>query len=434
MLMPGNGYNKRDKIQAKPDKTEHKTESVEKSKTGRAFIDVFEGELTLCVGKEAITFNLNQTSRYSANYNDMTANHIDVIDMACEEYSQEVLGFSDVIASGNPTPYYDPIVSTTSPTLTPFENSDFLFEEVDAFLSIEDDPTSPEELKICEAKTNKSSIDEPPEVELKDLPSHLENAFLEGHNKLPVIIVKNLSVEEKTALITVLKSHKRAITWKLSDIKGIDPEFCTHKILMEEDFEPAVQHQRRVNLKIHNVIKQEVLKLLDAGLKYPISDSPWPSTLRNQYYCFLDGFSRYFQIPINPKDQEKNTFTCPHGMFAYLRMPFGLCNAPGTFQRKPLTFLRLATMDPLGETMAQITQPRRFGTPRAIISDRGTHFCNDQFAKVMLKFGVSHRLATSYHPQTSGHVEVSIRGLKRILKRTVGKTHASWSDKLDDAL
>nr|GEY80943.1 reverse transcriptase domain-containing protein [Tanacetum cinerariifolium] len=144
MLMPGNGYNKRDKIQAKPDKTEHKTESVEKSKTGRAFIDVFEGELTLCVGKEAITFNLNQTSRYSANYNDMTANHIDVIDMACEEYSQEVLGFSDVIASGNPTPYYDPIVSTTSPTLTPFENSDFLFEEVDAFLSIEDDPTSPE--------------------------------------------------------------------------------------------------------------------------------------------------------------------------------------------------------------------------------------------------------------------------------------------------
>nr|GEY82567.1 reverse transcriptase domain-containing protein [Tanacetum cinerariifolium] len=84
-------------------------------------------------------------------------------------------------------------------------------------------------------------------------------------------------MEEKTALITVLKSHKRAIAWKLSDIKGIDPEFCTHKILMEEDFEPAVQHQRRVNPKIHDVIKQEVLKLLDAGLIYPISDSPWVS-------------------------------------------------------------------------------------------------------------------------------------------------------------
>nr|GFD43301.1 reverse transcriptase domain-containing protein [Tanacetum cinerariifolium] len=106
-------------------------------------IDVFERELTLRVGKEAVTFNLNQTSRYSVNYNDMTANQIDVIDMACEEYSQEVLSFFDVIASGNPTPYYDLIVSTTSPTLTPFENNDFLLEEVDAFLAIEDDPTSP---------------------------------------------------------------------------------------------------------------------------------------------------------------------------------------------------------------------------------------------------------------------------------------------------
>nr|GEY99598.1 reverse transcriptase domain-containing protein [Tanacetum cinerariifolium] len=113
-------------------------------KTGRALIDVFEGELTLCVGKEAITFNLDQTSRYSANYSDMTAKRIDVIDMACEEYSQEVLGFSDVIESGNPTPYYYPIVSTTSLTLTQFGNSDFLFEEVDAFLALDDDPTSPE--------------------------------------------------------------------------------------------------------------------------------------------------------------------------------------------------------------------------------------------------------------------------------------------------
>nr|GEY04103.1 reverse transcriptase domain-containing protein [Tanacetum cinerariifolium] len=82
---------------------------------------------------------------------------------------------------------------------------------------------------------------------------------------------------QKTTLITVLKSHKRAIAWKLFDIKGIDPEFCTHKVLMEEDFEPAVQHQRRINLKIHDFIKQEVLKLLDAGLIYPISESPWVS-------------------------------------------------------------------------------------------------------------------------------------------------------------
>ncbi|GJZ28336.1 hypothetical protein Tco_0572983, partial [Tanacetum coccineum] len=113
--------------------------------TGRALIDVYKGELTLRVGKEAVTFNLDQTLRYSSNYDDMTANRINVIEMACEEYSQEVLGFSDLIASSNPTPYYDPIVSTSSPTLTPFGDCDFLLlEEADAFLALEDDPTSPD--------------------------------------------------------------------------------------------------------------------------------------------------------------------------------------------------------------------------------------------------------------------------------------------------
>nr|GEW05791.1 reverse transcriptase domain-containing protein [Tanacetum cinerariifolium] len=309
-------------------------------KTEKDLIDAYEGELTLRVGKEV-----------------------------------EGLGFSDVITSGNPTPYYDPIISTSSPTLIPFEDSDFLLEEVDAFLSLEailnDDPSLPpptqgkylpqlqKELKICKAKNDKSSINEPPEVELKDLPPHLEYAFLEGDDKFPVIIAKDLSVEEKTTPIKVLKSHNQAIAWKLSDIKGINPEFCTHKILMEDEFKPAVQHQRMVNPKIHDVIKKEVEKLLDIGLIYQISDSPWRVCIdyrklneatrkdhfplpfmdqmlerlaRNEYYCFLDGFSGYFQIPIDPKDQEKTTFTCPYGSFVYHRMPFGLCNAPGTFQ------------------------------------------------------------------------------------------------------
>ncbi|GJT71901.1 reverse transcriptase domain-containing protein [Tanacetum coccineum] len=261
-------------------------------KTSHALIDVYEGEITLRVGKEAITFNLDQTSRYTADYNHMTVNKIDVIDMACDEYSQEVLGFSNVIASGNPTPYFEPIVSTASPTLTPFGDSDFLlFEEADSFLALEDDPTSSEvdptyqdpegDILLLEAilntKTVESSVDEPPEVELKELPPHLEYAFLEGDNKLPVIIAKDLKDEEKAALLKVLKSHKRAIAWKLSDIKGVSPEFCTHKILMEEDYEPSVQSQRRVNPKIYDVIKKEVEKLLDAGLIYPISDSPWVS-------------------------------------------------------------------------------------------------------------------------------------------------------------
>nr|GEV81181.1 reverse transcriptase domain-containing protein [Tanacetum cinerariifolium] len=226
-------------------------------KTGKALIDVFEGELTLRVGKEAITFNLDQTSRYSANYNDMTTKRIDVIDVAYEPTSSEFY-----------QPYLDP------------ERDILLLEE---FLN--DDPSPPpyqgnympevrKELKICEAHSEKSSVYEPHVAELKELPPHLEYEFLEGDDKLPVIIAKDLSVEEKTALITILKSHKRAIAWKLSDIKGINPEFYTHKNLMEEDFELAVQHQRR----------------------------------------------------------EKTTFTCPYGTFAYRRMPFGLCNALGTFQ------------------------------------------------------------------------------------------------------
>nr|GEW25219.1 reverse transcriptase domain-containing protein [Tanacetum cinerariifolium] len=224
------------------------------------------------------------------------------------------------------------------------------------------------------------------------LPPHLEYAFLEGDDKFPIIIAKDLKDEEETALIKVLKSHKQALAWQLSDIKGINLEFFTHKILMEDDFKPAVEHQRRVNPKIHEVIKKEVLKLLDAGLIYPISDSPWVSPVQcvpkkggftiveneqneliptrlvtgwrvcidyrklndathkdyfplpfmdqmlerlagNKYYYFLDGFSGYFQIPIDPQDQEKATFTYPYGTFAYCRMPFGLCNAPDTFQR-----------------------------------------------------------------------------------------------------
>ncbi|GKD04276.1 reverse transcriptase domain-containing protein, partial [Tanacetum coccineum] len=325
--------------------------------------------------------------------------------------------------SGSPTLTPDPMVESLSPSLTPFGDSNFLLEETDAFLSLDDsiplgiddgtyysegdilflerllndDPTPdlpPIPYPVClinDAKNIRSSIDDPTDLDLKDLPSHLEYAFLEGTSKLPVIIAKDLKREQKEQLLKVLKSHKRAIAWKISDIRGINPNFCTHKILMEDDFKSAVQHQRRVNPKIHEVIKAEVIKLLDAGLIYPISDSPWVSPihvvpkkggmtvitnenneliptrlvmgwrvcidyrklndttrkdhfplpfmdqmlerLAGQLYCFLDGFSGYFQILIDPQDQEKTTFTCPYGTFAYRRMPFGLCNAPGTFQR-----------------------------------------------------------------------------------------------------
>nr|GEX17537.1 reverse transcriptase domain-containing protein [Tanacetum cinerariifolium] len=216
-------------------------------KNGLALIDIYEVELTLYVGNKSITFNLDQTSRYSANFDAMSVNRIDLIDVACDDYSQEVLGF---FVSGNPTPSIEPIVSTSSPTPTPFGDSDFLLEETDAFLAtndepisskindsyydsegdillleefLNDDPSSPpltlQEIKVVKPNNKKSSIDEPPVVKLKDLPPHLEYAFLEGDDKLPVIIAKDLKDEEKNALIKVLKSHKQALAWKLSDIK-----------------------------------------------------------------------------------------------------------------------------------------------------------------------------------------------------------------------
>nr|GEZ09293.1 reverse transcriptase domain-containing protein [Tanacetum cinerariifolium] len=598
-------------------------------KTERALIGIFEGELTIRVGKEAITFNLDQTFRYSADYSYMTAKRIDVIDMACEEYSQEVL------------------------------EGDIL--HLEAFLN--DDPSSPplnhrnylpevrRELKICEAKTDKSSVDEPPVVELKALPPYLEYAFLEGDDKLPVIIAKDLSVEEKTALITVLKSHKRAIAWKLSDIK--------------------VQHQRRVNPKIHDVIKQEVIKLLDAGLIYPISDSPWVSPVhcvpkkggitvvenedngdfaieavlgkcqdkhfrpihyasktmteaKSKYtttekemlamvyafqkfrsylilnksivytdhsalkYLFVkkdskarllrwvlllqeftfkvvdtkgaknlaaDHLSRLEnpqQNVLDPKEINesfpletlnlvstrgnqstpwfadfanyhtgnfivKGMSMCvagqeaidilkachsgptggPHGPNYTTRKVFDsgfywptiyrdaqnfvkncdVCQRQGKITQKdempqnsiqvceifevwgidfmgPFSSSRgnkyiLVAVEYLSKWVEVKALPTndarvvckflknlfaRFGTPRAIISDWGTHFCNDQFTKVMQKYGVSHYLSIVYHPQTSGQVKVSNRGLKCILERAVGENRTSWSDKLDDAL
>nr|GEX05219.1 hypothetical protein [Tanacetum cinerariifolium] len=179
----------------------------------------------------------------------------------------------------SPTPNDDPIISTTSPTLTPFGDNDFLlFEEADAFLGLEDDPNSPKinpfyydlegDILLLEAILNSEPL--PLLPTMNNICLHTRK----NSSKLPVIIAKELGDEEKSALIKVLKSHKRAIAWKLSVIQGINLEFCTHKILIEEDYKPAVQHQRRVNPKIHDVIKKEVEKLLDAGLIYLISDSP----------------------------------------------------------------------------------------------------------------------------------------------------------------
>ncbi|GKF11860.1 DNA-directed DNA polymerase, partial [Tanacetum coccineum] len=221
-------------------------------------------------------------------------------------------------------------------------------------------PVEVEREHLYAASANKIDEKKP---ELKYLPHHLEYAYLHGDKSFPVIISSELSEKEKISLLQVLEKRKGAIAWKMSDIKGINPSYCTHKILMEDGFKPVIQPQRRLNLKVQDVVKNEIVKLLDSGLIYPILDSSWVSPIYvvpkkggmtvvlndnnelipsrtmlerlcgNEYYCLLDGFSRFFQILIAPEDQEKTTFTCPYGTFAYRRMPFGLCSAPATFQR-----------------------------------------------------------------------------------------------------
>nr|GFB34816.1 reverse transcriptase domain-containing protein [Tanacetum cinerariifolium] len=239
----------------------------------------------------------------------------------CEEYSQEVLGFS---VSGNPTPSTEPIVSTSSPTITPSGDSDFLFEETDAFLAIDDEPISseiddsyydsegdilfleeflnddpssprlpPQELKLVEPNNEKSSIDEPPMVELKDLPPHLEYAFLEGDDKLPIITAKDLKDVEKTALIKVLKSHKQALA-----CPWVSPVHCVPK---KGGF-TVVENEEHELIPTRLVTGWRVCidyrKLNDATRKdhflLPFMDQMLERLAGNEYYCFLDGFSGYF--------------------------------------------------------------------------------------------------------------------------------------------
>ncbi|CAN6566330.1 unnamed protein product [Malus baccata var. baccata] len=242
--------------------------------------------------------------------------------------------------------------------------------------------------------TNKllPSIIQAPILELKPLPSHLKYIFLGENETLPAIISSSLTAQDEEKLLRVLKEFKSALGWTLADIKGISPTTCMHHIFLEEGAKPTREAQRRLNPPMMEVVKKEIIKLLDCGVIYPISNSRWVSpvqcvpkksgvtvvanaenelvpqriqtgwrvcidyrklnaTTRKDhfplpfidqmlerlagyaFYCFLDGYSGYNQIVIAPEDQEKTTFTCPFGTFAYRRMPFGLCNAPATFQR-----------------------------------------------------------------------------------------------------
>ncbi|GJT03919.1 reverse transcriptase domain-containing protein [Tanacetum coccineum] len=241
-------------------------------RTAHALVDVYCEKLTLRVGDEKLVFNVESTLKYPRKHGDESIHKIDILDITCEDHFHEVLNVQKSInpMSGSSTPSSDPVVASLSPSLTPFGDSDFILKEIDTFLAFNDLISSDIDDKkfdmegdirlintllnndisndlppplpvyeINETEKIKTSIDDPPNLELKDLPPHLEYAFLEGTSKLPIIIAKDLKREEKEQLLKVLKSHKRAIAWKISNIWGIDPNFCTHKILMENDFKPA---------------------------------------------------------------------------------------------------------------------------------------------------------------------------------------------------
>jgi hypothetical protein len=233
---------------------------------------------------------------------------------------------------------------------------------------------------------------EAPKLELKPLPVELKYAFLGQEETFPVVISSKLNDEQESKLLKILRMHKGAIGWTIADIKGISPLICTHRIYLEDNAKPSREIQHRLNPNMKEVVWAEVLMLLDVGIIDPISDSKWMSptqvvpkkfgvtvvkneyneliptrvttgwrvcidyrklnsvtrkdhfplpfmdqilerVARHEYYCFLDGYSGYNQIEIALEDQEKTTFTCPFGTFAYRRMPFGLCNALATFQR-----------------------------------------------------------------------------------------------------
>nr|GEZ62393.1 hypothetical protein [Tanacetum cinerariifolium] len=391
----------------------------------------------------------------------------------------EVMGFTDDVSIEVSSPIHEPIVSSSLQNLTPFDASNFLLlEEADAFIAIDDEPISsnidatyynpkgdilileallnndPEplsnqkvffptlhkDLKVIEPKTQ-SEKDEPPEVKLKELPPHLEYAFLGNNGEWPVIIAKHLSPNEKTNLINVLKNQKKAISWKLMDIKGIDPEFYSHKILLEEEHSPKPLgeshslcaeegwHDRHKNDENELVPTRlisswrvciDYRKLNEAKRKdhfpFPFMDQMLERLAGNEYYsgkeaidilnaCHSRPTRGYYGASYTAKKVFDTGFYWP----SIYKDAFELVKHCDSCQRQ-------------GKVSQRDEKPQNFIQICEIFDVWGIEF--------MGPFPSS----KAYHPQTSGQVEVTNRGLKRILERTVGENRALWSDKLEDAL
>ncbi|CAN6695191.1 unnamed protein product [Malus baccata var. baccata] len=339
-------------------------------KTARTKMDVFKWTLTMEFDGEIINFNISEAMKFPKD--DHSCFSIDVLDELAHDYL-------DMLED-------DPLETTIAQGLGMKPNLAVPKEEhaklVAAFESLPQHrgkPSNPIPIPIS-TNTLLPSVIQAPVLELKPLSDHLKYVFLGDEETLPVIVSSSLTALEDEKLIRVLKEHKTAIGWTLADIKGISPTTCMHRIFLEEGAKPTREAQRRLNPPMMEVVKNEIIKLLDCGVIYPISDSRWVSpvqvvpkksgvtvvknaeeelvptriqtgwrvcidyrklnnTTRNDHFPLpfidqmLERLAGYNQIVIAPEDQEKTTFTCPFGTFAYRRMPFGLCNAPATFQR-----------------------------------------------------------------------------------------------------
>ncbi|KAI5313264.1 hypothetical protein L3X38_042438 [Prunus dulcis] len=302
--------------------------------TAKTIIDVKNGLLTMTVLGETVQFKVFESLSHPSSSIDCCS--IDVLD--------SLVFTKFLLAQSN-----DPLQYVLSQSQNDFDE-EVLMEMVAALEALKPYPSifSPliEPLEPSTTHLIPSNV-KPPKLELKPLPSHLKYAYLVEFETLPVIIASDLTPLEEEKLIRVLKEFKSAIGWSIADIKGISATMCMHRILLEEAAKPTREPQRRLTSHLKEVVRAEVLKLLDVGIIYPISDSKWVTAIhvvpkrigitvvKNEHKELVQTrpAASYNQIAIALEDQEKTTFTCPFGTFAYRRMPFGLCNAPTTFQR-----------------------------------------------------------------------------------------------------
>ncbi|XP_076952082.1 uncharacterized protein LOC143625695 [Bidens hawaiensis] len=223
-------------------------------RTVKALIDVYDGKITLRVGDENVTYDVARSMKHPSDQDDFSG---------MDKFFDYICG-TDLVESNG-------LVDCDDLVEDELCENDSVCEELAEISGL------PEMIEVNEIsyESEADSVEKPAPLELKVLPSHLEYVYLDEGSNLPVIVSSKLAEEQKTKLIDVLKLHKGVIAWRLSDIQGISPAYCMHRILMKDEYKPVVQPQRHLNPNMQEVVKKEVLKLMDAGMIYPIFDSPW---------------------------------------------------------------------------------------------------------------------------------------------------------------